>query len=57
MTVLFTATEDVSALANADFQDKLSHFLVRELGDSVIPESVELDGSVDTEPGDPCDLM
>jgi hypothetical protein len=57
MPVLFTATEDVSDKANTDeFKEKLANFLKRNLG-PVLKDSVEFDGPVNAEPGDPSDLM
>lgn len=58
MSVLFTATEDVSDLANnTEFQEKLAKFLKRNLKGGIIKESVEFDAPVNAEPGDPSDLM
>jgi len=55
--VLFTATEDVSDKANTpEFKEKLAGFLKRNLG-PVLKDSVEFDGTVNAEPGDPSDLM
>ena len=55
--ILFTATEDVSELANsAVFKTKLERFLKRNLGD-IVKGSVELDAPVTAEPGDPADLV
>ncbi len=56
MTVLFTATDDVSDTANtAAFRKKLAAFLKAELG-PVIANSVALDGLCEADPGDPHDL-
>ena len=58
MEILFTATEDVSDIANnTEFQTKLAGFLKRNLKGGIIEESVEFDAPVNTEPGDPTDLM
>jgi len=57
MTVLFTATEDVSSdLNNEEFLDKVTNILERELGSRLILKSVEFD-ELDAEPGDPNDPM
>lgn len=57
LEVLFTATEDVSDKANSEeFKEKLANFLKRNLG-PVLKDSVEFDGPVNAEPGDPSDLM
>lgn len=56
MTILFTGTEDVSEAANSlEFADKLARFLKDNLG-SIVKNSVQFDGPVDAEPGDPADL-
>lgn len=53
MSVLFTATEDVSDVANgAEFRASLERFLKKNLG-PVVKGSVEFDAPVDAEPGDP----
>jgi hypothetical protein len=57
MTVLFTCTVDASAHANSpEFLEKLKCFLKSSLG-HVVAESVELDGEVTADPGDPSDLV
>jgi hypothetical protein len=57
MCVIFTATADVSAkAARPEFRAKLEALLKRELG-SLVKDSVEFDGPVTAEPGDPHDLM
>ena len=56
MTVLFTSTQDVSAEAKApEFLAKLDRFLRRNLS-AIVKDSVEIDGPVEVEPGDPHDL-
>jgi hypothetical protein len=56
MEVLFTATGDVSAIANTEwFRVRLANFLHRNLK-KVIKSSVVLDDPVDAEAGDPRDL-
>ena|SRR5277367_283850 len=58
MEVLFTATKDVSAIANTfEFRASLAVFLQDQLGKTVRTESVTFDAPVDAEPGDPNDLM
>lgn len=57
MVVLFSATDDLSEIANAPpFLAALERFLKRQLGSIVVTGSVELDGLVDAEAGDPHDL-
>jgi hypothetical protein len=57
MEVLFTATEDVSEIANTPtFRAALERFLKRQLGSCVVTDSVQLDGPVNAEAGDPADL-
>lgn len=52
--VLFTATEDVSAIANTDkFRYALATFLCNTLGKSIRHSSVIFDAPVDAEPADP----
>ena len=50
LTVLFTATDDVSYRMKAFMKQKLPEF------DEVIPDSIEIE-ECDAEPGDPADLM
>ena len=58
MEVLFTATEDVSDEMNTPkFQALLAEFLKENFGKVVIRTSVEFDGLVTAEPGDPADLV
>lgn len=58
MPILFTATADLSDVANAlPFLKKLARFLKQELGKEVISTSVEMDGVCEADAGDPADLM
>jgi hypothetical protein len=58
MNVLFTATADVSDVANSpEFLVALEKFLKRQFKKDLVKGSVEFDGPADAEPGDPADLM
>lgn len=58
MEILFTATSDVADVANSEeFLQKLARFLKRNLRGGLLPETVQIDGLVDAEAGDPADLM
>ena len=58
LNVLFTATDDVSEVANTvAFRKKLATFLRQELGKEIIASSVSLDGPCQAEAGNPHDLM
>lgn len=56
-SVLFTATSDLSALADDDFKKKLEGFLRRTLGTSLVKGTIEFDEPLNAEPGDPSDLL
>jgi hypothetical protein len=54
MEVLFTATEDLSEIANTrKFRSELAEFLREQLGRPVIRDSVSFDALVNAEPGEP----
>ena len=54
MEVLFTATEDVSEMANTSkFRAELAAFLRSHLSGSIVADSVSFDALVDAEPGEP----
>ena len=56
-SVLFTATNDLSSLADDDFKKKLEGFLRRAKGPTLVKGTIEFDEPLNAEPGDPSDLV